>query len=317
MLLLLDRYYAGKRDQGPAHVTVNLVPALLAAGHRIQCLYTEDFASVPEFEDAYFRALADEEFVWVSSCSSPWIRRSLFRRTRKQHSRIIVSLWDAARLLAPNKTYRFYQKHYWYHDKIDRQRRVARGADVVVQFDWPDAEQPEKTVFFPTPQPTRLFHPVDIEEKRIDVSFVGDLNKFDRTRYTAAFPAIATAGGRDSERIRLVDYARILRDSKLSLNIPDFRNGIDQLNGRAFEIAACGTALLQPDGPSIRRFLEPHREFIPIESPQDFADKSRYYLEREDERRSIADRARRRVHAEYTPERMWSAITEKLGKLSR
>ncbi|MFQ5512795.1 MAG: glycosyltransferase [Myxococcota bacterium] len=312
MLILLDKYYSKWPEDGLSPVIYNQIPTLADAGLEIRHLFTDLFQSADEFEQAYTRLARQEGLVWISSVMSPWISRSLLRWTQRTGIRIVAVFWDAIRIMAPHKQYKIYEKHRWYHDKIHRARRVASYADVIVHFDWPLSAHPEKTIFFPTPQPRDIFFPTAENGKTIDVSFVGDTKKADRARYVESLPGIVTTGGRNQERIPLDRYAELIRVSRLSLNIVDVREGIDQLNGRSFEVAHSRTALLQPDGPSLRRFLEPGKEFIPLEGPDDLPKKVQYYLEHEVERAEIAARAWRRVTREYSAERLWEQIRSRL-----
>jgi spore maturation protein CgeB len=148
--------------------------------------------------------------------------------------------------------------------------------------------------------------------KEIDVSFLGPLEKGERQAYVDAYPDILTSGGVAKQRIPLDDYAELLRTSKLSLNVPEVRKGIDQFTGRAFEIAFSRTALMQPIGPTIQRFLEPGREFIPLEGPDEFPKKVRYYLEHEAEREEIAAQGWKRVTQQYTAQAFWDAVRGRL-----
>jgi spore maturation protein CgeB len=68
---------------------------------------------------------------------------------------------------------------------------------------------------------------------------------------------------------------------------------------RLFEAAACGTPILSDHWPGLETVFVPNREILVVSSPRDVTE----ILENmsDDTRRSIAERARRRVHREHTP----------------
>jgi len=74
-------------------------------------------------------------------------------------------------------------------------------------------------------------------------------------------------------------------------------------NPRSFEIAACGTLQLTDVREDLALYFEPDREIVTYTSPEELADKARYYLAHEEERRRIALRAIRRTMRDHTYER--------------
>jgi hypothetical protein len=313
MLILLDEYrYPGKPELGLSAVLYQLVSPLLSVGLDLRCFFMDRFSCADEFERHLTETLRKEDLVWISSVMSPFLTRSVLRTMKKSGVKIVTVLWDAIGLMAPTKRYRVYEKHYWYDDKIRRAHRVAAHADLIVSFDWPESRHPEKTIFLPCPISNQLFFPTALNGKRIDVSFVGDADKANRREYLDACPGIVTAGGTGKAGIPLDEYAQLIRVSKMSLNVPEVRKGIDQLTGRSFEIAYCRTALIQPDGPSIRRFLKPGREFIVLEGPDDLPRKVRYYLDHPSELAEIAMCGWERARAQCTGTRLWEAVRARL-----
>ena len=183
---------------------------------------------------------------------------------------------------------------------------------MIINVDWPESSHPEKLIFFPAPQLRQIFFPTALNGYEIDISFFGPMEKGDRRLYLDASSEVFRAGGWGGERIGLEQYAELLRTSRLSLNLPEFRRGFDQLTGRMTEIALSRSALVQPDGPNIRRFFEPGRDFIPLEGPDDLPGKIQYYLECDAEREEIAGNGWRRTVEEYSMERLWDAVKARL-----
>ncbi|RIE03208.1 spore maturation protein cgeB [Cohnella faecalis] len=71
-------------------------------------------------------------------------------------------------------------------------------------------------------------------------------------------------------------------------------------NPRMFEIAACGTLQLTDWREDISLYYAPGLEIVTYDSPQDLAEKAKYYLENEEERQQIALRALYRTMKEHT-----------------
>lgn len=84
--------------------------------------------------------------------------------------------------------------------------------------------------------------------------------------------------------------------------------GLLQIKGRTFEMGLSGTMMLCQHSPSLERYYEPHREFVPFETLEDCAEKARWYLRNESARAKIALAYARRTQAEH----MWEQRFEKL-----
>ncbi|MCZ8519168.1 MULTISPECIES: CgeB family protein [Paenibacillus] len=76
-------------------------------------------------------------------------------------------------------------------------------------------------------------------------------------------------------------------------------------NPRTFEIAGCGTLLLTDVRSDLPRFYTPGLEIVTYGSPEELVHQIDYYLNREEERRTIALNALRRTMTEHTyPQRL-------------
>jgi glycosyltransferase involved in cell wall biosynthesis len=129
----------------------------------------------------------------------------------------------------------------------------------------------------------------------IDVLFIGNLNaavQRERLPWLARLAALA-------DRWRVVirthvygdDYRRLLRRARVAFN----RSVRGECNQRAFEAAACGALLFQEaDNREVRAYFTDRREYVAY-TADDLGPLLRHYLEHEDERRAIAEAARRRV----------------------
>jgi len=140
----------------------------------------------------------------------------------------------------------------------------------------------------------------------IDVLFVGNLHpavQRDRLPWLARLAALA-------DRWCVVvrtnvygdDYRRLLRRARIVFN----RSVRGECNQRAFEAAASGALLFQEAGnPEVPAYFTDRREYVAY-TAADLEPLLRHYLEHEDQRRAIAEAARRRVEG-YTFESLWDA----------
>jgi spore maturation protein CgeB len=71
------------------------------------------------------------------------------------------------------------------------------------------------------------------------------------------------------------------------------------VNQRVWDVPACGGFLLTDAQKDVLDHFEPGREVAVYQSPEEAADKARYYLSKPAERRAIADAGRARVDAAH------------------
>jgi hypothetical protein len=309
MLFLLNKHYSGRPELGLDYtLTQTVIPPFRAAGLDVEYLLVDLIESAESFERELDLALAGQDVVWICTVNHPWVTPDVVERIRRTGARVVALFFDMITLMAPRTTYRPWQKKYWVHDKVKRRMELCRSVDAIVTTDWPESPYPEKTILFPAPQSAQIFFPAGRNGKTIDVSFAGRADKADRQAYLDAWPDIVAAGGIGDAYLPVERYADLLRSSRMSLNVPEFRRGIDQLTGRPFEILNSRAALLHTDGPTIRRFLDPGRDFIPLEGPGDLPGRVRHYLAHADALAEIRDRGWRRATTEYTAERLWDCV---------
>lgn len=99
--------------------------------------------------------------------------------------------------------------------------------------------------------------------------------------------------------------------SRMSLNVhqPHMVHGE---NFRVFEVAACGGASVSAWKPDLAQALEPGREVIVFDGPDDLRKKVDHYLRRPDDLDEIAHAGRARVLAEHTYEHRARTIIDSL-----
>jgi len=102
-----------------------------------------------------------------------------------------------------------------------------------------------------------------------------------------------------SEPVYGLKKNKIYAGSRLSLNVhqPHMVHGE---NFRVFEVAACGGASISSSKPDLVKALEPGREVIVFNGPEDLRAKVDHYLANPGERDELAVAGRARVLAEHT-----------------
>lgn len=314
MLVLSERDFAGNRYYGLSFLFDILISPIVESALPMRYVYVDRIESQSEFDRIMRDELKDQEIVLIASVASRYITKPFLKQLKLEGRKIVAFYTESFRYWLSYKNYRPYQKHYWYHDKIHHQTRVGAYADAIIQIDQANSEFPDRTIFTPSFQPRQVFFPAAVNGKTIDVSFLGSRDKAGRMDYINAYPGVFVAGGGFGiERIGLDRYADYIRSSKLSLQVPFFIRSTDLLNSRVTQILYSRTALLHPPGPNICRFFEPGVDFIPIESPEDFAEKTRYYLAHDNEREQIAHNGWKKATEQHSFAAVWKRVEELLG----
>ncbi len=80
------------------------------------------------------------------------------------------------------------------------------------------------------------------------------------------------------------------------------------VNQRVFDVPAAGGFVLSDNQADMHELFEPGKESAVYSSDEELADKARYFLSHETERRAIAEAAKRRVLAEHTYEKRFEKL---------
>ncbi len=162
-------------------------------------------------------------------------------------------------------------------------------------------------------------------ERDIDVLFVGNLHPAVQRARLPWLGRLAGLAGRRNVVLRTGvfrdDYRALLRRTKVAFN----RSIRCECNQRAFEAASAGALLFQEAGNrEVTDFFEPNKEYVPYGDDNLEALLDRY-LDRADERRAIAEAARRRVSGHgyaallqralaAVPEAEWAGLRERAAR---
>lgn len=157
-----------------------------------------------------------------------------------------------------------------------------------------------------------------------DVAFVGNfsqqreemlsrLGHADVRIYGSGWEAVgpSLAGRVRTEPVYGLKKNKIYRSSALSLNVhqPHMVHGE---NFRVFEVAACGGLSISAPKPDLARCLEPGREVVVFDGPDDLRAKVHHLLAHPEERAELAEHGRRRVLADHTYDHRARAIIDAL-----
>lgn len=117
------------------------------------------------------------------------------------------------------------------------------------------------------------------------------------------FDRMVQDGGR---RLTPAEYVKIFAGSDININLHSSheRDGVDPfgdfLNPRTFELASAGAFQLVDKRSLLSECFEEGKEIVTFNSAAELKQKIRYYLDRPEECRQIAERARKRALSEHT-----------------
>jgi glycosyltransferase involved in cell wall biosynthesis len=160
------------------------------------------------------------------------------------------------------------------------------------------------------PQDLTFYYPSSTQD--INASFVGSTRYRDRQYFLSKlikqYPEIAICGGQREDNLSPELYAEIIRRSKIGLNFSLNPSGFFQTKGRVFEIIASQSMLIEFKNPSTSKLFKPGEDYVEFENEIDLADKIKYYLSNEKERKEIALNGYKKYQENYTDKHFWNKI---------
>ena len=195
-------------------------------------------------------------------------------------------------------------------------------ADLHIVWDNPRSERHdtysaiENCIRLWTPEDETLYH--DRDEKNIDASFLASLaGYYQRINFVQEAKKrklnIHISGGQRQAALSAESYASIVRRSKIGIN---FSSNIElpfhQAKGRIFEYTASKALLLDSDNPSTQDFYKKDVDYIAFSDLNDLIEKIEYYVNNENERQVIANNGYKRFKENWTAQRYWDIIMERV-----
>lgn len=175
-------------------------------------------------------------------------------------------------------------------------------------------------------------------EKYYSVTFVGQPHgkrrEYVNTLRRAGVDVKAWGYGWEAGRLTLDEMREVFSTSKVNLNLtdasaPSIRTGWrtrfseslirkkqhppGQIKGRNFEVPGCSGFMLTDMAEDLDQFYKPNKEIGVFRGVDDLIQKTRYYLEHEDERETIAKAGYQRTLREHTYEQRFNQIFSRMG----
>ncbi|MBM2840620.1 MAG: hypothetical protein HW412_1148 [Bacteroidetes bacterium] len=117
-----------------------------------------------------------------------------------------------------------------------------------------------------------------------------------------------------STRISQEEMVAVFQSSRINLNLSAAsQQRKNQIKGRNFEIPACGGFQLTGYTERLEDYFAIDKEIVCYSTVDELAEKLKFYLSHENERRSIAEAGYRRVLKEHTYERRLNALFKEMG----
>lgn len=111
-------------------------------------------------------------------------------------------------------------------------------------------------------------------------------------------------GSEGRDHFSTEDYADRYKRAKISLSFSRAR-GMNVVNARPFEVMLCGSLLLEQESPELAKLYTPYTHYVPWTDEVDLLKKVRYYLENEEERKTIALAGQKRTEELYSAKTFW------------
>lgn len=166
-----------------------------------------------------------------------------------------------------------------------------------------------------------VFNCMDEKDYRVDLLYPGNHSTYKQRWLKDALsglpePSVEIVGNRwrehassgplsrcvtSGERIG-VAYAEAIQTARINIAVhfgPGPRGWEDLVSTRTFEIPACKGFMLHIDNDEVRDFFEPKEEIDVFATPEELADKTRFYLARPDLRARMIERAYARAVPAY------------------
>lgn len=198
--------------------------------------------------------------------------------------------------------------------------KYAQAADFAVTSDYYGVEKFKQlgleAVYNVLPYSKKIYYPISEIQRDIDVSFVGNIGKQERKQFLDALeqadiPVCIFGKGNTGKFVSQEEMVTIFNRSKINLNFTATGNSNwltqdnklclrrRQIKGRVCEVALTKSFLLTQYAPGIEHVFEIGKEIDVFYTIPDMLEKIAYYLEHEDEREAMAERAYQRALQEY------------------
>lgn len=133
--------------------------------------------------------------------------------------------------------------------------------------------------------------------------------------YQAGIPVSCWGQGWPNGRLSPEKMVEVFGHSRISLNLTNSSvGGPQQIKGRNFEVPGCGGFLLTGQAENLAEYYVPDKEIVCFDTLGELCEKTRYYLQHDEERLKIAQAGYERTIREHTYERRLKQLFEKIEK---
>lgn len=232
---------------------------------------------------------------------------------------------------------------------IEREERVAEALSEFCLFDWyffMNRACVESAIergfnnasYLPHSVDAEAFRPIPGTEKKYDLCFVGNWSPKRQAYLEAAFKITSNIAiyGRKWRKNNLTNLRlfrcvkgtyidgdelnRLYNSSHIVLNVTNWGNGEGSkrsgMNMRVLEVPATGSFLLTDGSRELAEFLLANTHVATYEGLDEFAAQIRYWLDRPEERRKIAEQGRAHVVTHFSYDQLADAIVTRYLGLS-
>ncbi len=207
----------------------------------------------------------------------------------------------------------------WGDLEAEEQQALAKGLEPMM---WKIVGTANKAVcerfgytYMHVPKDPRIFNNPN-KERDIDIVFSGSYGHGREDRQGPISHLLNNkiklvhGGSEGGDHFTTEDYADRYKRSKLALSFSIAR-GMNVVNARPFEAMNCGAMLLEQESLELAKLYTPFVDYVPWTTQDDLLSKVQYYLEHEDERKTIAENGWKKTQELYSANAFWTKVLER------
>lgn len=162
------------------------------------------------------------------------------------------------------------------------------------------------------PKDPRIFNNPE-KERDIDIVFSGSYGygREERQKYMLHLLnngiKLVHGGSEGGDHFTTEEYAERYKRAKLALSFSVAR-GMNVVNARPFEAMSCGAMLLEQESLELAKLYTPFVDYVPWTTEEDLLQKVRYYLEHDEERKTIAANGCKKTQELYSAKTFWEKV---------
>lgn len=207
----------------------------------------------------------------------------------------------------------------WGDLEADEQQALAKSLE---PFMWKIVGTANKAIcerfgytYMHVPKDPRIFNNPN-KERDIDIVFSGSYGygREERQKYMNYLLSngvkLVHGGSEGGDHFSTEEYADRYKRAKLALSFSTAR-GVNVVNARVFEVMNCGAMLLEQESLELAKLYTPYVDYVPWTDEADLLKKVRYYLEHDEDRKTIADSGYRKTQELYSAKSFWTKVLAK------